>query len=343
VPALLGYHPSRSLVVLSLAGPCGNDLTALMRHDLVFATGDDPTTPMAEAIEQFAAYFAREGGNAAVALLIDEDARGHRGAHDRLAADLLHRLCDAGASLTGAYATLAITSGGRWWSLVGPPRRGRIADPQCSPVTAAQVYAGRQIRESRADLERLVAPDPALAAQVRALIDAAATSGDLGWSLGARHSNVHHQRALDRVARQIAQIDSAEQLLPVELAELGIALSGHIVRDALLGFAIGARAEAAEQLWLALARGLPTPERAEPAALLAFSAYLRGDGSLARIALDAAHASDTDHRLANLLDRALCVGLAPEHLRGLATVGYDRAVELGVRLPEPVVEAIRPA
>ena len=80
----------------------------------------------------------------------------------------------------------------------------------------------------------------------------------------------------------------------------------------------GAGAAAAERLWLALVRATPAPERAEPAALLALTAYLRGDGALAGVALDAALNACPHHSLSGLLRAALDGGLPPELLRGVA-------------------------
>jgi hypothetical protein len=67
--------------------------------------------------------------------------------------------------------------------------------------------------------------------------------------------------------------------------------------------------------------------------LLAFSAYARGDGPLAGVALEAALLSDHEHRMARMLDQALQSGMRPEQIRELAQTGYRLAKRLGVRLP----------
>ena len=51
-----------------------------------------------------------------------------------------------------------------------------------------------------------------------------------------------------------------------------------------------------------------------PATLLAWSAYLRGDGLTANLALDRALAADPGYRLAGLLAEAYARGVAPESL-----------------------------
>ena len=105
------------------------------------------------------------------------------------------------------------------------------------------------------------------------------------------------------------------------------------VRDTLYALAVGADAAAAESLWAILARTLPEPWRVEALVLLAFSAYVRGDGPLAGLSLEAALRCDPDHRMAGMLDTALQSGMRPERIRELAGTGYRLAKRLGVSLP----------
>src|SRR5687767_5683893 len=71
--------------------------------------------------------------------------------------------------------------------------------------------------------------------------------------------------------------DRTQPLTDREIADLAFALINPMVRDACLSFAIGEHADHAEDLWSELVRSSPAPERAEPAALLAAYAFLRGD------------------------------------------------------------------
>jgi hypothetical protein len=79
---------------------------------------------------------------------------------------------------------------------------------------------------------------------------------------------------------------------------------------------------------MALVRATPSPERAEPASLLAFCTYLRGDGVLAGIALEQAEQADPGHRLAELLRESLQSGLPPRQLLKACTNAADRANDL---------------
>lgn len=114
---------------------------------------------------------------------------------------------------------------------------------------------------------------------------------------------------------------------------LGCALTDVQVRDTLYALAVGENADEAESLWGVLARALPAPWRAEALVLLAFSAYVRGDGPLTGVSLDAALRCAPGHRMAGMLDTALQSGLRPEHIRDLAVTGYRLAKQLGVQLP----------
>ncbi len=118
-----------------------------------------------------------------------------------------------------------------------------------------------------------------------------------------------------------------------ELARLAWALADLRVRDTLYALAVGENAVQAEALWALLSRTLPDPWRVEALVQLAFSAYSRGDGPLAGVALEAALSIDPTHRMAGMLDTALQSGLRPERIRGLAETSFRLADQLRVELP----------
>ena len=132
--------------------------------------------------------------------------------------------------------------------------------------------------------------------------------------------------AADRVA-------GAGELTDEEIAAIACGLTDGAVRDTLYALAIGVQAARAEALWALLARSLPDPWRNESLVLLAFSAYVRGDGPLAGLSLEAALRSDPQHRMAGMLDTALQSGMRPAQVRKLANTGYQQARRLGVLLP----------
>jgi hypothetical protein len=179
-------------------------------------------------------------------------------------------------------------------------------------MAAATVAAGAVTFASREELAGLLTPDPA---------EALARRGRLLAAADAEHPLDPATAAL-RVQRlgqlHAAAAGGALVLDDAGVVEVASALCDHRVRDGCLAWSVGAGGAAAEQLWLALVRATPAPERAEPAALLACTAYLRGDGALAGLALEVALAACPEHALAGLLRAALDGGLPPDLLRSVA-------------------------
>ena len=140
-------------------------------------------------------------------------------------------------------------------------------------------------------------------------------------------------RAIVDAMAAAGRVGDGQRLSDAELARLACALGDVEVRDTLYALAVGQSAGEAESLWALLSRSLPAPWRVEALVLVAFSAYVRGDGPLAGVSLEAALRCQSGHRMAGMLDTALQSGLRPEHIRELAVTGYRLAQRLGVRLP----------
>lgn len=340
VPALLGFHPHRSLVAICLSG---TRVGAVLRHDLVLGAG--PDSPVMDLVlDQFAAVAVREQADRMLAVMVDdripvragqfEDLDEHRSVAERFRDVLDH----AGVELAGVHVCGRIALGAPWQDLTGTSR-GVLPDPTASQVAAVQVMGGRAIRGSRMELEAVIDPaSPRDQARVADLIDRAREErfGESGCTPDTTDPARADRNRLEYVLSSIAQFESDEEPpSPRECAELALALEIPRVRDSLLALADGVQAAAAEQLWIHLSRVLPDPERAEPLSLLGYSAYVRGDGPMAGVALCAALAADPCHRLANLLDDALQAGLRPDRLRDLAVVGCQVAKEIGVELSPP--------
>ncbi|MEV6768575.1 DUF4192 domain-containing protein [Nocardia sp. NPDC051030] len=342
VPAMLGFMPARSLVVTVLrAEP---DLPSAATVDVVARMDLDGLGRVAtvELIERVAGICLRRHATAALALIVDDRATApterHNGVRGRKHRDLVHALehrLDAEAvPLAGAWAVSAIGPDLPWWSVVDPPCRGVQPDPASSLVTLRQVLEGRPMRGSRAELLAMIAVDEVLRDEVASVLDAAsaAAAERLAQAVRRADPDSYTRVTLRNVLRQIADIGSGAQLDPLELADVAVALRDSTVRDAMFALAPGTHADAAEALWLQLTRALPDPDRAEAAALLGYCAYVRGDGPLAGVALDAALNSDPQHRMAILLDIGLQTGMRPQRLIGLGDSGRAAAIDLGIDL-----------
>ncbi|MEV6340433.1 DUF4192 domain-containing protein [Nocardia vinacea] len=347
VPAMVGFVPQRSLVVAVLkdAPNPGHSpiIDAVLRFDLEPDGG--PRRGLAAAYAQAVAQIcATEGASEVLAVIIDDRVREPRrtrrhgavttGPWAAIIAAFARRLAQQEVFLEGAWAVQAIEKDQRWWSLLEANHRGALPDPAASIVTVAHVLNGRPIRRTRAELTDLVTPDHELVQQVTALLDSACARAHERYATAVRRGDPdeYHRRALENILWQIADTDSGGALTAPASADLAAALRDRTVRDSLFALAVGEHAAAAENLWAALTRALSGSDRADAATLLAYSAYLRGDGPLAGVALQAALYADPAHSMAILLETALHTGLRPEVLRRLAYSGLGIATELGIDL-----------
>lgn len=323
LPAVLGFVPEKSMVLVSLeAGRIG----AVMRADLAEDLEDN--------IGRLAEVAATSGADSIVAVIVDADGAlcpmcndGHR----RLCDALTAALDDNGIELYAAHLVDRVEAGGIWRCMDGCGASGTVEDPAASPLAAAAVLDGRRLYGRRADLRAVVeVADPAKAAALGELIGRHAAARRADWEADP---DGRGRRDVEGAIAVASRVLAGAQPADAELAGVACSLTDVAVRDTLYALAVGSEAAAAEALWALLARSIPEPWRVEALVLLAFSAYARGDGPLAGISLEAALRSDTDHRMAGMLDTALQSGMRPEQIRELAGTGYRLAKRLGVRLP----------
>jgi hypothetical protein len=334
VPAMLGFHPRDSLVLMATGGRSGRRLGLTLRVDL-----PPPEHPAYEEHAEIVAASAVRG------LLLDEPAgaivlviapalerardEGDPGGAADLAAALPHPLLAARVALSLTERGVDVhtllwsegTAAGARWACYDSCRcSGRVPDPTATPFVAAAVAEGRVVHADRADLEAAVAPadDGRLRRREVLLIRGAdealggeapgeGTSGGIVVDVAAGKAAVESAIADAEAGRLV--------LSDARVVALATALAIPAVRDAALQWCTGAHAAAAEQLWAALARETPDPEAAEPATLLAVSALLRGDGALANVALDRAERAWPGHRLSTLLRTAAASGVRPSQMR----------------------------
>ncbi|MGH3723622.1 MAG: DUF4192 domain-containing protein [Mycobacterium sp.] len=316
LPAMLGFIPERSLVVVTLAEGL---VEAILRRDLgdLHDLDERAFVALAEVVS---------GGptDAVIAVVVSADL-GELEAGDiirRLARHMeRHRI-----SLIAGHTVDRVAPDGWWRCYDGCGAGGPVDDPACSPLTAAAVLAGRTVHRRREDLVATIAPtDPrrtaVLAASLRRPLHKQGNEA------------MRDRRALNRVMRAACWTAESRPLSNRELLAIARSLSVPRVRDTLCALAVGVLAIDVERLWLELSRVLPPPWRAEALVLLGFSAYVRGDGPLAGVALDAALMADPGHRLGQLLMSALYAGMRPDEIRALADTGFRLAHELGISLP----------
>ncbi|MGE2690051.1 DUF4192 domain-containing protein [Mycolicibacterium pulveris] len=315
LPAVLGFVPEKSLVLVTVErGAMG----CVMRVDL----SDD----LLDSVDHIAEVAAAARPDAAIAVVVDE-----QGANCRLCNDEYRELADAltaslaeqGIELLAVHVVDRVAAGGRWHCADGCGSAGTVDDPSSSPLAAAAVLDGRRLYARRAELQQVIAvSDPrrtsALAAAIRRT---------------GNRTDEQARRDVEAAIAAAAQVAAGNDLSDDTLARLADALTDPTVRDTLYALAVGESAGQAESLWAELCRRLPEPWRVEALVLLAYSAYVRGDGPLAGVSLEAALRCDNTHRMAGMLDTALQSGLRPERIRELAATGFRLADRLGVQLP----------
>lgn len=342
LPAMLGFLPESSLaaaVLCAVDGEPGKALIDLVvRFDLYHSDSGRPCDP--ETLAAAAARIcARPEVVGILAVVIDDTARMPESApphSHRVLDDLERRLAGAGVPVRAAWAVRVIAAGQPWWTLRGPHDSGYVLDPGSSLVAFNGALNGRPIgSRPRSALTAVVTPDPGLQADVSAeLADAVARANERYLEAENGDDQMRYlRRQLDNVLRYVGKQQPGEQATARAVAEIAVALCDHEVRDAVFALADSPHAEAAEQLWAQLTRAVPGQYRAEAAALLGYFAYVRGDGPMAGIALDAALDTDPRHRMAQLLHAALEAGMRPERLRDLARCGREAATNLGVTMP----------
>ncbi|MGD9988399.1 DUF4192 domain-containing protein [Pseudonocardia sp.] len=313
VPVLLGFHPARSLVVVSTHGPGLRTVGVTLRADLP----GPPGCATAAEVDELCAMVARSlveaagaGPVGAAVVVVDAavdggPAPGVAALADAAAAALLA----AGVGVVGTQVWAAATTAGAAWACTAPCGcAGTVADPEALPLTAAAVVAGAVVRASRAELvAALEAPDPDDLRRRSALFDRELELRAACRDEASRAAAL--ESALDATACGTLVLDDATVL------DLALALQTPQVRDVALRACVGPRAAVAEQLWAALVRETPEPESAEAAVLLAVAALGRGDGALANVAVDRARRAWPGHGLAEALAEALGNGFGPAQVR----------------------------
>jgi uncharacterized protein DUF4192 len=317
VPAMLGFHPRESLVLMATGGLSGRRLGLTLRIDL-----PPPEHPQyADHAELIVASAVRglllDEPAGAIAVLVSESGDPPEALpHPVLARRVARAIEEQHLPLQALMWAERTSGGGRWACYEPCGCAGLVPDPATTPFLAALVAEGRVVHTDRAALEALIAPaEPAvLRRREKRLIQAA--DGELEGHGG--------EVVLDPTAG-IAVVDAA--IAEAGTGRLALSDDGVVALATALGIAevrawalqrsAGPDGAAAEHLWAALARETPDPEAAEPATLLAVSALLRGDGALANVALDRADRAWPGHAFTALVRRMTATGFHPSLLRDM--------------------------
>ena len=304
VPFLIGYHPTCSLVIVSLKDDA---IGMAMRVDYpsIGSNNDEP-------YDSLVFHLLREGVEGAlVVAYVPNDRSDGEEVLGNIASALLRANIPLRESLLIAH--------GRWRSVL-------CTDSECCP---AEGKALPEISTSRVAVEQVAQGRPMPFADVDGLTDSIAPlslSMDLDF-LASIHSycidsdSLEIQSAqrrsatsvIDLVARFIdgsigMNCESDQELIARVIAGVGDIQ----VRD----FALGSHDETSIDfywaMWRYLTRIAPAGFVAPIASLFAALSYERGEGALAQRALDRALSDDPSYSLASLLRRVFSAGWPPE-------------------------------
>ncbi|MFI7699207.1 DUF4192 domain-containing protein [Nonomuraea sp. NPDC049480] len=300
VPYLVGFHPSRSLIVIGLDG---GQAKLVVRWGLPLPPGTlAPLVPLFDREGVTQVVIIGYGSGDVVTPAVDEA---------RLLA------AEAGVRLGEALRAHE----GRYWSYVcdAPmccPAEGNPYDPSTSRIAAEATVHGLVALPDRETLERTLAPvtGPVRMAMRRATADVIV---ELRASLAATTDLDAFARrqvaeGLARVRSALAIHTAGGRLDDAEAARLGLDLTIIRVRDE----AWTLMHESHAALWRDLTRRLE-PRFAPPAAtLMAMAAWRAGNSVQATIALERALTIDPGYSMANLLMHAVQNLLSPAIMRG---------------------------
>ncbi|WP_370972701.1 DUF4192 domain-containing protein [Amycolatopsis sp. cg9] len=319
LPYLIGFRPEKSVVLLGHRAPEGDRTGLVLRADV--PRREDRARQARAIAPRFAA--GRHAG-VTVALVGSRRRPGSPPPHAGFVKHLETALGEYGLPVLHALWTPGITTNAPWACYTDEDCAGRLPDPRATVVAAAATEAGRVVFDSRAELAALLDPR---------CPEALARRADL---LTRLPEPVDFDPASEIRAALARQRRGEGPPSDEEAVRLASALTIPEIRDACLSTAVpphSSTAREAECLWLTLVRELPAPERAEPAALLGYAAYLRGEGTFAGMALENALTADPGHVLADLLLKVLDRGMPPEQLLGLASCAEPSG--FGPILPDP--------
>jgi hypothetical protein len=187
-------------------------------------------------------------------------------------------------------------------------------------MTAASALQGRAILPDREALRRSVA-GPIGAARREALRAMQRAADQLVGLLGGAAGPMDRPalRRLRDVTVDRALDDAGScGLVPLETAALlALLVSDAATRDHLVARAVHEPDRPWLAMLLAVARSTPDVDAAQICSVLSLTAYSRGDGALAQVAIDRCLKAEPGHKLARLMLDAMAAGIPPAALSTL--------------------------
>ncbi len=316
VPYLIGFHPTRSLVVIG-ARPPRDRVHVSFRYDLLDPPEDG---------------YAREIAEHATSVLVNQQVTvailagyGPGALVTPIAEEFRAQLNEAGVDVR----EMLRVEDGRYWSYLCQdpgccPPDGVAFDISASSVAAQMTLAGNVTLPDRTALECTIAP---LGGVVRSsMAQATIRAENRAAALVARAARSGRDRGgilrpmIDDGLRAVSEaigtyrgggrINSDD-----DIAWLTVTLADMRVRDDAWARMDPEFRESHQRLWTDVVRRAESHYVPAPACLLAFTAWQSGDGALANVALARALQSNPSYTMALLLLEAVGGGLPPSAAR----------------------------
>jgi len=313
VPFLIGYHPSDSLVLISVKSDA---LEMAMRIDF-------PINPPTGAYQLLAGHLQRDDAEAA--LIVAYEPKDNRSGEEVLA-----NVAAAISDLEIPIRELMLVRDGRWRSMLCddlsccPPEGNEITDFRNSRITAEQVANGK----------------------VLPFLDSEGLTHSIAPTIFARDINWNAQVIgfrIDPDANNLNELqrDGAESVLLLAdfyvqqgfckdydlIARVLGRLTDVQVRDFALGCHTDQTLNAYWTMWRDLLRIAPPKFVAPVASLFAAIAYENGEGAFAHRALDRAIEDDPEYSLSRLLRRVFSSGWPPSGFAQLRSELHPRVTK----------------
>ena len=296
VPAVLGFHPQDSVVLLTFGPPAG----------AFHARVDLPVEPAEqEAVAEVLLDAVRANRVRRAAVLLYTDDVEAAGAQAHLLAE---RLCELEVDVIEVIRV----DDGHWWPVPEDGWPGTAYELETHPFTAQRVFEGQVVHRDRAELaDSLVGTDEDDAVEVALaatrFVDLVATSQEaIDPGQGFLRSEA---RWLQRRIR--SRLDDERQLTAADAGRLLVLASLVPTRDVAWAEITRATSGSHVDLWRELVRRSPRDLLPGASALLAFAAWQHGDGALAWCALDRCLEVDPDYSMAHCVAEVLTHAVPP--------------------------------
>lgn len=286
VPLALGFVPERSVVLVSV-GTVGMHARVDLPHD-----PDDVDDVVAALLRPV----RRNGVEEVIVVVYDDDTT----VADEAAWSIHEEFTAAGI---GVREVIRVHDDHWYAVLPGAPLaayQGVRFALDTHHFTAQGVFDGRVTHASREALRDTLAPDPVASRRIEAeLAGAPCLPEGAVAALVRRH------------------LEDGTTLADAELASVAVCIIGGDRRDEAWVWLTRAEARRAVGLWSDAVRRLPATHVAAPAAVLAFAAWLAGDGALAWCAVDRCREAEPSHSLASLVAQLLESATPPDSWEAL--------------------------